>query len=203
MTGLKAVFAAVSADKFFAACLAWPALILMAFAGIYEWEFRSGRVFAFPVEKPERASSALSKSFFSGWRLEYTVDYGLPAAALPEDLPGKSHLKKAAGAGRPVYLCLEPGETRHIAQKAAACPGSFIRGRLAPSLEGGRPALRFQAKSLRRFYLSEKQARPAEKLFSKAEKKEILVSVTKRGAARLRDLLIEGRSLKSLPAAPE
>ena len=193
MINLKAVFA----DKFFAACLAAPVLLLMAFAGLHEWEFRSGRVFVFPVQKPEGQAPALSKTFFSGWRLEYQADYGLPEGEPGAgDSADKISFKKQAGS-RPVFLCLEPAEKRHLSLRAAGCSGYFIKGRLAPVLEGRSHAFRFQAKKLQRFYLSEKQARPAEKLFSRAEKKEIIVSVTKRGAATLRDMLIEGRSFKS------
>ena len=207
MTDLKPLRAPGAPGKFFTASLAWPLLLLMAFAGLHEWELRAGRAFSFPVQERAGRAAALSKAFLFGWHLEYRVDYGLSAPAQASfsagGAPGALKVAAWPGANRAVFLCLSPpaeGE-RRLSRKAEDCPSGFVKGRLVPpSGKAGAP-LEFQAKNLNRFYLSEKQAKFAGRLFSQAEKKEILVSVTKRGAASLRDILLDGRSLKSLLAS--
>ena len=194
-------------DKFFAAGLSLPILLLLIFTGFHEWELRTGRTFVFPVQKQDNRSSVLSKTFLFGQHLEYRVNYGLSPDS-PQLSFGASGSDSAWKAARKlnqrVFLCLSPaGEERRLAYRADECSNGFVRGRLVPSLErgGGAVSLEFQAKKLHRFYLSEKKAKLAERLFRQAEKKEITVSVTKRGAASLQDIHLDGRSLKSLLAS--
>ena len=210
--GMKAMNPApFRSDKFsFPASLILPVLILMVFAGIHERDLRAGRTFAFPVQKPPNHPSVLSKSFLSGWRLEYRTDYGLlPDRPLDNQKKGRggqgglpSFLAARAKAKTTVFLCLQP--ERRLARRSKDCPQAFIKGRLVPtwpSGQGEKLTWRFQAKNLHRFYLPEKQTEHAEKLFLQAERTEILVSVTKRGAASLQDVLIDGRSLKKILSA--
>lgn len=197
-------------DKFsLAASLIAPLLLLMVFAGIHERELRAGRTFVFPVQKPPNRPSVLDKSFLSGWRLEYRTDYGLPAR-LPDNQEkgrsGKSGLPSFLAAKAPakttVFLCLQP--ERRLARRAEECPQAFIKGRLVPIWppgQGKKLTWGFQAKNIHRFYLPEKQAKQAERLFLQAERTEILVSVTKRGAASMQDVLIDGQSLKKILSA--
>ena len=205
--GAAAETASDFSDRFSAASLILPVLLLFISAGFYEWELRTGRTFVFSVQKRDNRSSVLSKAFLSGKYLEYKVNYGLSSASLQQaSSNGAGDAGKAAAKtkrDRAIFLCLSPGGGKsRLSRKAKDCPHSFLKGRLVPSLERGGAVLQeFQAKNLHRFYLSEKKAKLAEKLFSQAEKKEILVSVTKRGAASLRGLRLDGRSLKSLLAS--
>ena len=149
--------------------LAFPVTILIGIAGINAYYLKVSHELVLPIEGYD------PRDLLSGRYLQYRVLYGVKCPAVK---------KKRVTA----YLCLEPAKRITLKGKPEQC-SLFIKGKCSFT---GRD---FRA-DVDRYYISEKSAKQLERLFMNAKDKKVVLSVTKRGQALAKDLLIDGQSIK-------
>ena len=161
---------------------ALPVLCLAVFTAFIECQLRSGKTAVLPVEGYD------PRDLLSGRYLHYKILYGAscPAGLFQEKIPGKpGFLAKKQKA----YLCLRPEIAPRISASIPKNCDLFIKGACL-----GKDA--FYAGG-DRLYLPDLKAKNLERMFQQAKKKEVLLLVTKRGRILAKDILIDGKSLKS------
>ena len=158
--------------KLLTVALAFPILFLIGMIGVNEYNLRKSKTLVLPVQGYD------PRDLLSGHYLIYKVDYGL---SCPDDLDGF-----------PVtaYMCFEPKKYIVISKQPEKTCSLFIKGQCLRNLE-------FQTNASR-YYIPEKKAKQLEQLFIKADKKNVILSVTKKGHVLVKDLIIDGKSIKTL-----
>ena len=157
--------------KLLIAALAFPVVILIGMTGINEYYLRTSQSLVLPVQGYD------PRDLLSGHYLIYKVDYGL---SCPEDL---ENFPVTA------YICFKPLKYIVAFKQPKNCP-LFIKGECLGNRE-------FQANA-NRYYIPEDKARQLEDLFLKADKKNVVLSVTGKGHVLVKDLIIDGQSIKAL-----
>ena len=163
---------------------ALPVLCLAGFAAFIECQLRAGKTVTLPIKGYD------PRDLLSGRYLHYKILYG---ASCPEEffrakIPGApDFLSKKQKA----YLCLQDEIGPKVSASVPKNCSVFIKGRCLGKNEfyaGGD-----------RLYLPDLKAKNLEKAFKRAEKKEVLLLVTKGGRILAKDILIDGKPLKSAP----
>ena len=147
-----------------AAAFAVPIIVLMAMAGVHQYNRSAGTVLILPIEGYD------PRDLLSGYYPSYRVDYGV------DDVCPEYDVRKG-------YICMD---TRTFAYaKPAACE-RLIRGKCSRHSQ-------FQA-GIERYYLPEQNARELDRMLREPEVYDfsIEVSVTRGGKASVRELLLDG-----------
>ena len=160
-------------NRWFIAVFVFPMLCLMGMAGFNEYYFKTSQTLVLPVEGYD------PRDLFSGYSLMYRVKYGL-------DCPDLKRTKKTS---TKAYICFQPEKKITLSPPSKNC-SLFIKGKCYKSGE-------FRA-DVDRYYIPENEAKQLEQLFVKASEKQVILSVTKKGRAFTKDVLIDGQSISSL-----
>ncbi len=151
----------------------FPLVFLMGMAGMNEYYLRTSKTVILPVEGHD------PRDLIAGHYLLYKVNYGLKCPAVESQ---KKSLSVA-------YICVEPEKKITLFRPPENC-SIFIKGHCKSKGE-------FQA-NVNRYYIPENQSKKLEKLFMSAKEKQVVLSVTKKGRALVKDILIDGKTARSL-----
>lgn len=159
--------------KLFIIALSFPILCLMGIVGMNEYQLRKSQTLTLPIQGYD------PRDLLSGYYLRYRVKYGVKC---PEK--NKSKTKRRS---KVAYICFKPEKS--ITYSLPENCSLFIKGKCDFN--------EFQSKNINRYYIPER-AKELEKLFTSAKKQEVVLSVTKKGQALVKDILIDGESIKKL-----
>ncbi len=162
--------------KLFIMALSFPIVCLMGIVGINEYQLRTSQTLTLPIQGYD------PRDLLSGYYLRYKVKYGIKC-------PKKSK-SKTERSSKPAYICFKPEKS--ITYSPPENCSLFIKGKCYPFTN------EFQSKNINRYYIPEDRAKEIEKLFTSAKKQEVVLSVTKKGHALVKDILINGESIKKL-----
>ena len=150
----------------------FPVVCLMAAVGVNEYQLQTSQELVLPIEGVD------PRDLLSGRFLVYKIRYDLKCPAV-----------KSYPYTKTAYACFDSEKNRYVTLSAP--PGGctlFIKGRCkSQSFETG----------VYRYYIPDQQAPRWEGLFGQARQKSAVLSVTKKGHIFTKDILIDGRSLKS------
>ena len=146
-----------------------PVCVLLGWVGLNEYQLRTSQTLILPIEGYD------PRDLLSGYYLTYKVHYG---ATCPE-------VKKKIRNNNIAYICFKP--KKYITLKKPKDCSLFIKGQCFSK--------EFSA-NVTRYYIPEKKTRKATELFRKAHQKQVVLAVPKTGQALVRDLLVDGKSLK-------
>ena len=157
----------------FVTAFAFPFFMLIGMVILNEYHLKTSRTIVLPVEGHD------PRDLLSGYYLVYKIRYGLKCPKNPSYSKGKVK----------AYMCFEPKKQITLFRKPKHC-SFFLKGYCFSNGD-------FYSHG-DRFYLPEQKAQEIEKLFRSAVKKSVVLSVTKKGHALAKDLLIDGKSIQSL-----
>ncbi|MDE0091698.1 MAG: GDYXXLXY domain-containing protein [Oligoflexia bacterium] len=160
----------------------FPILILMGMTGINYFYLKTSeeRVFSIRGYDP--------RSLLSGHYLTFSVDYGGDCSSLKQKTKGKTKQKKCP---LKAHICLEPEKITGFSHKPNESCSLFIKGKCSCFNSN------FSTKN-NRYYVPEKQAKKLEKLLMDREnKREVVLSITKKGHVMVKDIHINGTSIKN------
>ena len=156
-----------------------PVGVLLGWALLNEYHLRSSRTVTLPVEGYD------PRDLLSGYYLMYTVQYGVKCPESPKRCRGMRCGLSRSGKSK-AYICFAPEKYITLWQKPKNC-SLFIQGQCVNK--------EFTA-NINRYYLPEKKAKKGTAMFRKAQKKQVVLAVTSKGHALVKDILVEGESLK-------
>ena len=162
--------------KLFTIALGFPILYLMGIMGINEYQLRKSQTLTLPIQGYD------PRDLLSGYYLRYKVKYGVKC-------PKKNKSKTERRFKLAAYVCFKPEKS--ITYSPSEKCSLFIKGKCDPFTN------EFQSKNINRYYIPER-AKELERLFTSAKKQEVILSVTKKGQALVKDVLIDGESIKKL-----
>lgn len=151
-----------------------PLVFLIGMSGMNEYYLRTSKTVMFPVEGYD------PRDLIAGYYLRYKVNYGLKCP----DSKNKKDSDLIA------YICVQPERKITLFRPPENC-SFFIKGRCGSKGK-------FHSSSVDRYYIPENKAKTLEKLFMSAKEKQVVLSVTKKGRALVKDILIDGKSVQSL-----
>ena len=146
-----------------------PVCVLLGWVILNEYQLKFSQTLILPVEGYD------PRDLLSGRYLTYKVHYGV-------DCPKPQEYEQKTTA----YICFKPKKHITLRQKPQNC-SLFIKGRCLNN--------EFLA-NIDRYYIPEKKAHKAEKLFRQAKKKQVVLAVWATGQALVRDILVDEKSLK-------
>ena len=147
-----------------------PIAFLAGMAGVNEYYLRTSHELILPIEGYD------PRDLLSGRFLRYKIKYSVKCPRVH-----KSRQK--------AYICFEPEKRITIFSPPENC-SLFIKGWCYPNQSY------FKA-GIDRYYIPEQQAKKLERTFLDALEKNVVLSVTKKGNVLVKDILIDGRPLKS------
>ena len=158
----------------------FPILFLLGITGVNEYFLRinQSQTLTFPIEGYD------PRDLWAGYYLRYKVNYGLKCPS--------THTAEYGKCPNKAYICFEPEKYLRVSEAPDKNCSLFIKGKCACFSDN------FRVKGINRYYVPEKKAKQLEQLFIKADKKEIILSVTNKGTVWIKDLTIEGQSIKTL-----
>ena len=156
-------------SKLWALAFIFPVCVLMGWVGLNEYRLKVGKRLVLPVEGYD------PRDLLSGHYLRYKVRYGMKCP------------KRPGATLVPAYACFKPKKTLRLKPPLKDC-SLFLKGQCFKG--------HFLVKDLDRYYIPEKKAQKAEKLFRNAKEKQVVLSVLSTGHALVQDILVEGKSLK-------
>lgn len=157
--------------KLLTTALAFPILFLIGLTALNEYRLRKSKSLVLPVQGYD------PRDLLSGHYLIYKVHYDLNCPDNLKDFPVTA------------YMCFEPFKYISVLKQPENC-SLFIKGECKGNLEFKTDA--------DRYYIPEDKAKQLEEIFLKADKKEVVLSVTRKGHVLVKDLIIEGQSIKTL-----
>ena len=156
----------------------FPILVLMGMVGINEYYIRTSEERVFPIQGYD------PRDLLSGHYLLFSVDYGVNCPSLRKKFYTECPIK--------AHLCLEPEKTLGLSHKVNKECSLFIKGKC--SCWGSN----FSAKNDNRYYIPETHAKKLEDLVRNSKnKREVLLSITKKGHVMVKDIHINGKSIKN------
>ncbi|MDE0119114.1 MAG: hypothetical protein OXM55_03800 [Bdellovibrionales bacterium] len=158
--------------------LLFPILTLAGLALFKSYELKTNQTRVFPIKWSHIQSDSLQGSF-----LQFSINYGIKCVSLEKTsrCPFKAH------------ICLEPYKRIGLHHKPDKNCTLFIKG----ICECGLLVFLGGEGHSHRYYIPEKHFNKMSKLFkNKNIKKEVLLSITKTGVPIVKDILIEGQSIK-------
>ena len=162
----------------------FPILVLMGMAGINKYYIKISEERVFPI------SGYDPRDLLSGHYLVFSVDYGMNCSSLKKKMKGKVKKEKY-----PIkaHLCLEPEKAIGLSHKPNKECSLFIKGKCSYYRSN------FSVKNGNRYYIPEKHARKLEHLVRNSEnEREVVLSITKKGHVMVKDIHINGKSIKNL-----
>ena len=160
----------------------FPILVLIGLAGINYFYLKTSEQRLFPI------SGYDPRSLLSGHYLTFTVDYGLNCPSLEKQEKIQKPMRYK------VHVCLEPKKSLEISHKPIKECTLFIKG----FCERTFLSWRFNVNNDNRYYVPEQHAKRLEEILMDEDKKrEVILSITKKGNVMVKDILIDGKAIKS------
>ena len=157
-------------QKILALALIFPIIALMGWVGMNSYRLKMSQELILPVEGHD------PRDLLSGYYLRYRVIYGVKC-------PKITKTRVTA------YICFEP--KKYITTVKPIDCTLFVKGRCFAGKNG------FQA-NVDRYYVPEKNAKKLTRFFTKSNDKSVVLSVTKAGNVLVKDILIDGQSIKDI-----
>ncbi|MCZ0933305.1 MAG: GDYXXLXY domain-containing protein [Oligoflexia bacterium] len=159
----------------------FPILVLMGMVGINYFYLKTSEVRVFPIRGYD------PRSLLSGHYLRFSVDYGMKCSSPFREKTRKAGKRKICPFK--AHICLEPGKMIDLSHKPNKDCSLFIKGTCSCDNV-------FSAKEEYRYYVPERHAKKLEKLLiDQNNKREVVLSITKKGHIMVKDININGKSI--------
>ena len=155
----------------------FPILILIGMVGIHSFYLVTSEQRVFPIRGYD------PRSLLSGHYLRFLVDYELKCPSFLK--------KKAKRCPFKAHICLEPEKRIDLFHKPNKDCSLFIKGFCSCNNV-------FSAREEYRYYVPEQYAKKLEKLLMNTDnKREVVLSITKKGHIMIKDININGKPIKN------